>query len=451
MRKRIISFVGIMAFIVAFSAIASYASTCHLNGKQVCFNIETQRFETEKQGQLTIFLQNNEQRDYLLSQIRDQIYQQQLRLIIRTVDEITAWDAVMENNVDIFYIQKDQAAMIVDQLMPISEVIVDQLFLEGLDHFLSVINDRNFVFIPYTYSGSLFVYNKTLLTQLGIDVETVDKLNRPVELSDWTQIMELSNQYYSKVPTINRKPLQALFPLTIDEPWQFYPFLTAGGWQMFENFDASKPTFLSTDFFHSLLFIEKLGQVNWDLTKTKNYSWRYEKTLLTNTAPLGIETEWMNLASYAQRTNQEFIYTAYPTYNNKQLTPLVNIKGLVAKKNKYPSLTNEIIRILTQFDAMQLMLDSSEEALVIPVSMLDQFEIDPIKKQKSLAYAYSVSEPLVALPNNPSIRGWDFYLQGNHVDVIKQVFDQTLSPTEAQLILIERYQEWLEIYNQSID
>ena len=409
--------------------------------------MELQQFETEHQGQLTIYLQNIEQRDYLLSKIRDQVYQSQLRLIIRVVDEVLAWDAIMEHDVDIFYIQKEQAAMIVDQLMPLEPSLVELMNLNGLTKFLEVINDAGHVFTPYSYSGPLFVYNKTLLTQLGFDMEALDEKNRPVQLSDWTSIIEVNNQYNLKVPTINRKPLTALFPLTIDEPWQFYPFLTAGGWQMFTTNDASDPSFLSTDFFHSLLFIKSLGETNWDLTKTNNYSWRYEKTLLQNTAPMGIETEWMDVVSYGDRSNQEFIFTAFPKVGNKQPTPLVNVKGLVAKQNPFPSLTHEIIRILVEYDAVQLMLDTTDEILAIPIDLIDEFEMDPIKRQKSLAYLSSVSEPLVALVDNPQIRGWDFYLDGNHVDIIKEVFQQTLSPEQAQSMLIQRYQQWYQLNN----
>jgi hypothetical protein len=66
----------------------------------------------------------------------------------------------------------------------------------------------------------------------------------------------------------------------------------------------------------------------------------------------------------------------------------------------------------------------------------------------SLAYTYSEIEPMVALPENTSKLGFDFYLEADFMNILKSVFNQEISPLEAQQIFISLYESWLSENNR---
>jgi hypothetical protein len=146
--------------------------------------------------------------------------------------------------------------------------------------------------------------------------------------------------------------------------------------------------------------------------------------------------------------NIDYIFSAFPTYKGKQLRPLVIVTGLVALKNEAPSLTQEILRILSSPQATQVALDSTKKILVIPEDQLDNFEMSENRRQMSLAYLYSAIEPMVALPENTEKLGFDFYLEADFMNILKSVFKQELSPADAQQQFVELYKTWLTENNR---
>ena len=64
---------------------------------------------------------------------------------------------------------------------------------------------------------------------------------------------------------------------------------------------------------------------------------------------------------------------------------------------------------------------------------------------------YSVSEPLVALEDNPQILGWEYYLEGRVHAIILDVFSKNITIEQAQLKLVEDYKIWYDQNNQKVD
>ncbi len=424
---------------------------CQADGKRVCFDVETGEFIVENEATLSLYLKSQQQKEWLLEQLHDDIIEYNLKLNIEIIDELTAWEAKHQYEADVFYTQKQDAAMIYDDLMVIDSIISDQISLEGLEHFVDIINMEGFRFLPSTYEGLLFVYNETLLEQLGFDVTNKDDKNRIIGLSDWDDLIQLSEQWQQDKPVINRRPLTSVFPFTVSEPWQFYAFLTASGWQMFQDLDVSNPDFLSTDFYHSLLFINKLFDTSWDLSEQNNSNWRYERALMNMEAPFSIAPEWMNWEEISKKNNQTYRYSAFPTNYSVQLTPLVRVGGLVIKDNPYPSLSHKIFSLLSSHESIQILLDSTDSNVVIPSNQIELYELSEIRKEKIKAYSYSVSEPLLALDKNPEILGWDYYLEGRVHQIMLQVFEKEITIEQAQKQLVEDYQQWYAQNNKNGD
>ncbi len=424
---------------------------CQADGKRVCFDVETGDFIVENEATLSLYLKSQQQKDWLLEQLHDDIIEYNLKLNIELVDELTAWEAKQQYEADVFYIQKQDAAMIHDDLMIIDPIISGHISLEGLEHFVDIINMEGFRFLPSTYEGLLFVYNETLLEQLGFNVLDKDDKNRIVGLSDWQDLIQLSEQWQQDKPVINRRQLTSVFPFTVSEPWQFYAFLTASGWQMFQDLDVSNPDFLSTDFYHSLLFIDKLFDTSWDLTEQNNSHWRYERAMINMEAPFSIAPEWMNWEEISKKNNQIYRYSAFPTNHSVQLTPLVRVGGLVIKDNPYPSLSHKIFSLLSSHESIQILLDSTDSNMVIPPNQLALYELSEIREEKIKAYSYSVSEPLLALDKNPEILGWDYYLEGRVHQIMLQVFEKEITIEQAQKQLVDDYQQWYTQNNKNGD
>ncbi len=121
---------------------------------------------------------------------------------------------------------------------------------------------------------------------------------------------------------------------------------------------------------------------------------------------------------------------------------------MIALKSEAPSLTQEILRILTLPQATQVALDSTKKVLVIPEDRFESFSMSENRRQMSRAYMFSEIEPLVALPQNTAKLGFDFYFEADFMDIIGSVFKQEISPIEAQQRFIELYESWLSENNR---
>lgn len=442
MKKIILYILFVSVVVVGFGwKLVSDWKHCEADGTQVCYNKKKQTFTLENNASLTIYLKTQEQKDYLLSALARDIVDYNLNLDIHIDPSISAWEAIHELNADVFYTQENEAAMIYDELMPMEQEFSDRLSLEGIGHFAALINREGMRFVPSSYEGLLFVYNETLLESLGFDTSKDDK-NRIVGLSEWEDVISLAKRWGEEKPATS---IASIFPFTLAEPWQFYPFLTAGGWHMFSSNKASEPGFDSVEFYNALVFINEIFNSKLSLNEQNELTWRFEDALLKKDSLFSLATDWLDLDAVAQTNNQEYSYSAFLDYKDTPLTPLVRVNGLVIKKNNYPSLSNRIFEILTRDQNTQILLESSKENLVIASDRIDNFEIEAKRKEKIEAYMYSVSEPLVAIENNPQILAWDYYLEGRVHNVILEMFNKSITIEQAQQKLIDDYEVW---YNQ---
>ncbi len=426
-------------------AVVNYYKPCVADGNTVCFDEETNIFVLEENAELTVYVKNNEQREYLYVKMTRDIVDYNIKLNVEVIPEVSAWDAVHKLEADIFYIQQLEAAMMHDHLMEMDKRIVSQRSSNGIEHITSMINFNETVFLPTTYEGLLFAYNKTLLEELGFDIHDVDEKNRLNAFNDWQEIVELLQQWKQERPDSS---ITSVFPFTVSEPWQLYAFLTAGDWHMFDSMDVSNPGFLSLDFYHSLTFIKELFEEEWYFNGLDEKTWNYEQALINKESLFSIATEWMNWDDIAEHTNQEFSYSAFPSNESIQLSPLVRVGGLVIKENDFPSLSHKVVSILNGLDSIQLLSDTADVNVVVAHDEFEQLTMKQKQAEKSLAFSYGVSEPLLALADNPTMLGWDFYLQGHVFEVLIQLFDNEITVEEAQLELVESYELWYNQHNK---
>ena len=450
MRKRMIGLLAAFLIVVAggygYSVYLS-GDFCRTDGETVCYDSEKQVFKVENRSKITIALPSKAMQDWFI----DQFYQSHpghtVNFDFRIIENLSAQQA-LDLGVDIFYTDTHQAALLYDRLTPFDSRIVGQISTEGIGHFTNVINMKDMVFYPFSYQGLLFVYNKTMLESLNYDISELTETNLPKRFSRWEDIMDLAEQWKDQSVIYNKKEVQVVFPLTLQERWQFYPFLTAGGWHMFIENDATVPGFEKDSFLSSLEFIAELGTVDWDHGKAPGSGWRYEKMVNDQISPFGMAGPWMFVEQVEELKSVDYVFSAFPTYKDQQLSPLVIVTGVIALKSEAPSLTQEILRILTLPQATQVALDSTKKVLVIPEDRFESFSMSENRRQMSRAYMFSEIEPLVALPQNTAKLGFDFYFEADFMDIIGSVFKQEISPIEAQQRFIELYESWLSENNR---
>lgn len=415
---------------------------CRLDGETVCFDANNEVFKVEDRSKITVALPSKAMQDWFLDQFYQAHSGHTVNFDFRIIESLSAQQA-LDLGVDIFYTDTHQAALLFDRLTPYDPRIDSDKSTDGIAQFTQVINMEEELFRPFSYQGLLFVYNKTMLETLGYDVSTVTDTNLPQMFSRWEDLIELAREWKSVPHIYNQKEINIVFPLTFEEKWQFYPFLTAGDWHMFSENDATQPGFDKESFLASLTFLEKMGEVTWDYSAQPKDDWLYEKVINEQIAPFGMAGPWMFVEQIEELKSVDYVFSAFPTYQDQQLRPLVIVTGLVALKNDAPSLTQEILRILSLPQATQTALDTTKKILVIARDQLSNFEMSDNRRQMSLAFTYSEIEPIVALPQNTAKLGFDFYLEADFMNILKSVFKQELSPLEAQQQFKNLYQSWL--------
>lgn len=404
-------------------------------------------FKVENRSKITIALPSAGMRDWFI----DQFYQQHpghtVNFDFRIIENLSAQQA-LDLGVDIFYTDTHQAALLYDRLIPFDSRIVEHISSEDIEHFTEIINMEETFFYPFSYQGLLFVYNKTMLESLNFEISELTETNLPVRFSRWEDIIDLAEQWKEQTAIYNEKEVHVVFPFTLQERWQFYPFLTAGGWHMFEDNDATDPGFDDESFLTSLEFIADMGNVDWDHGKAPSSGWRYEKVVSDQISPFGMAGPWMFVDQIEELKDVDYVFSAFPTYKDQQLHPLVVVSGLIALENDAPSLTQEILRILTSSEATQSALDSTKKILVLPKDRIEQYTMSDNRRQMSHAYMYSRIEPMVALPQNTSKLGFDFYLEADFMGILNKLYTQELSANDAQQKFIELYDTWLSENNR---
>jgi ABC-type glycerol-3-phosphate transport system substrate-binding protein len=449
-RKWIIgSIIAVLTLVGGGYVYSSYISGdfCRVDGETVCYDLDNKIFKVEERSKITVALPSKGMLDWFL----DQFYQAHpghtVNFDFRIIENLSAQEA-LDLGIDIFYTDTHQAALLYDYLTPFDSRISNNQSVEGIIQFTDVINSNEVLFHPFSYQGLLFIYNKTMLESLGYDISNVTETNLPQIFSSWESLIELAKQWENQPGLYNKNRVQIVFPITFVEKWQFYPFLTAGNWHMFSDNDATQPGFENDNFLASLHFIAQLGKVTWDYSPQPKDDWRYEKVINDQISPFGMAGPWMLIEEIEELKSVDYVFSAFPTYQDQQLKPLVIVTGLVALKNEAPSLTQEILRILSTSQTTQVALDSTKKVLVIPRDQLASFEMSENRRQMSLAFTYSEIEPIVALPENTSKLGFDFYLEADFMSILKSVFKQELSPVDAQQQFISLYESWLSENNR---
>jgi arabinogalactan oligomer/maltooligosaccharide transport system substrate-binding protein len=312
--------------------------------------------------------------------------------------------------------------------------------------------------LPFAYDGMAFAWNKTMLTKLGLDVSKVTKDNLPVNFDTWEKIFALSKSWDGKRPTYNGKPVNIVFPMSLDEPWSGYSSVTAGGWGIFKEGNPLKPGFEKPEFLKGLEFIKAAADakisVEADGSKTPGPSmnWRWDPMLNDQTAPFGLIGTWMDIKGATTKGGHELQFAPMPTWKGVRPAPYLKVKVYVLNAySKYPSAAAEMLRLIFSKDGMQAMIDNSGyvPALQEGAKIAPDYSKDQVKKQMAYAFGFSYVEPVtLALPANPSKQAMDVYYNIGMNQFYKDVWDGAKTPADAQKAIAAAAEKYLAENNK---
>jgi arabinogalactan oligomer/maltooligosaccharide transport system substrate-binding protein len=312
--------------------------------------------------------------------------------------------------------------------------------------------------IPFAYDGMAFAWNKTMLTKLGYDVSKVTKDNLPVNFDTWEKIFALSKEWDKKRPSYNGKPVNIVFPMSLDEPWSGYSSVTSSGWGIYKDGNSVKPGFEDPKFLAGLEFIKTAADakisVEADGSKTPGPSmnWRWDPMLNEQTAPFGLIGTWMDVAGATAKGGHDLQFGPMPTWKGNRLTPYLKVKVYVLNAySKYPSAAAELLRLVFTKEGMQAMIDNSAyvPSLVANAKIAPDYSKDQVKKQMNYAFGFSYVEPVtLSLPNNPQKQAMDVYYNIGMNQFYKDVWDGAKTPAETQKLVVAQAAKWLEENNK---
>jgi len=313
---------------------------------------------------------------------------------------------------------------------------------------------KSTVVLPFAYDGMAFAWNKTMLTKLGLIKGQVTKDNLPVEFDTWEKIFALGKAWDAKRPTYLDKPVNIVFPVSLDEPWSgFSTAATSAGWGIFSKGDALKPGFDDPKFAAGLGFLVEAAkaklsvEANGALTPGASMGWRWDPVLNDQSAPFGLVGTWMDVKGATTKGGHDMQFAPMPTYKGVRLKPLLKVKSYVLNAySKYPSAAAELLRLVFTKEGMQAMIDNSAyvPALKAGAKIAPDYSKDKVKNQMAYAFQSSYVEPVtIAMPGNPGKGAMQVYYSIGMNQFYKDVWDGKLTPAEAQKAIVAAADKWV--------
>ncbi len=398
------------------------ADDCIADGLTVCFDVQKNAFKIEPQASLKILVPNE---DYGQAVV-DYWNWYHPEFIDRVTYQINTDTSGAE---DVLFISQVQAGALHDSLYPMHEVLSKNIDQEKV----FALNYDQLKFIPMSAEGFTFLVNKSRLELLGVSTEDLNHDGLIDSVDSFEKIFELQALWDSLSVSV--------LPIALNEPYSFYPFLTAGGFEIFKSYDALKPGFDSEQFKLGLQFIKALSQIHWNHSETNTsdtYKWKLDEVLVKDDFIFTLAGPWMNIQANDAATVNEWMISKFPTYLENELSPLVRTSGFaINAATTYPSAAHELIRTLKSIKGIQLLIDHTKLIPLANDTTLSYliFE-DPQRAEMVKAYQSSVGEPVIAYPNNPKHLAYELLGNMNLMSIMRDVWDNVITVEEAQAQVI---------------
>ncbi len=406
-----------------FAAIqAVKADDCITDGLTVCFVAHKNEFKIEAHAKLSILVPN-EAYGQTVAAYWDWYHPDR--------QGIVSYEVVSETSgsQDVLFINQNQAGVLHEKLYPLSDILTKNVDLNKV----FALNADHLTYLPVTAEGLAFVVNKTRLELLGLSVDDLNKDGLIDSVDTFEKIIALKPLW--ETLDVN------ILPISLNEPYSFYPLLTAGGFSLYSAYDALRPGFDTESFKTGLQFISALSDINWINTETNtsdNYTWKLDDVLINDSFVFSMAGPWMSIGAADHEAVSEWVVSKFPTYQGNELSPMVKTNGFAINADtEYPSAAHELIRILKSIKGIQLLIDNTDYIPLVNDEMLQYLTFEEIHDQElANAYQSSVGEPVIAFPLNAKHLAMELVYHMDMMSIMQALWDKTITVDEAQAQMI---------------
>ncbi len=462
MKKFLVMFVAaLMVFTVA---------ACEREEEEpsVVFDEDAGRFEIEEDAdEIVVGVDSDPMREALEAQWAEDYPEYEDLLVVEDYESVNSEDSGMEG-LELMEDEAPDVALVIDNEVIGREPAVrrlheyhEQVGEEQTHSIYHDISDHGNFFLPIFIDGMVFSWNKTMLDEMGVDVDDRTEDNLPSELASWKDIFEFADEFGEDPddrPEFEDREILEFFPLSVAEVWSGYMQLSSGGWQIYEDEVYNEPGFDDPAFLEGLEFLDEFSNTNMSVDETGSIrggdamDWRWEN-YLDGDYPFGLVGTWMDVEEAMVDYGYEFQFSRVPTWEGEHPSTLYKTKGFVINSaTEYPSAANEVLRWLYEQSTIETMIDNStyipalqEDADIYP-DMADDYKDDMTEAMMADGWLESAE----TLPNNPSRRAMSVLYDIGVEDYMVEVWDGYLTPEEAQDAIVDAADHWIE-ENDTLD
>ena len=415
----------------SFSALKVLADdTCITDGLTVCFDVNKNAYQTEAHAHVVMVVP-----DEAYGQAVEEFWDWYHPELAGRVTTVVAAEAT--GNEDVFFINQRQAGQLYASLYPMHDVLAKNVVLDQA----GVLNYADLRYLPISAEGFAMIVNTTRLELAGLSLEDADDDGRIDSVDTFEKMIE-------SAPIWETMNVNA-FPLALNEAYALYPFLTAGGFELFASKDANEPGFKEVSVRGGLRLIKALSAINWNHVETNaasTYTWRYEEALNEDDFVFSLAGTWMNVSDYDHRHATDWQIIPFPTFESTPLIPWIRTSGLAINANTYyPSAAHELVRILRSTKGFQVLIDTTNRIPLVDAKTLSYLTFsDQHTREFAVAFQSAVSEPVIAFEFDPTLLAMELYSRMDVVDPLQALWDGTIDASEAQTRLIRSAQLTLD-------
>ncbi|HEY4537985.1 MAG TPA: ABC transporter substrate-binding protein [Erysipelothrix sp.] len=436
----------LLLFLFIFSTVFYFSKRCVLDGQTICYDEKLSQFKIEVEGTITVQVESEAIKETFMSVWEKQHPDEVDRVEIIVQAPLTIKEILEYPSQDIIYTSQNNAAYFMDRFYDLGDDFKSVVGSKIPQQLQDAMNTNGFNFVQNTINGWVFIYNKTLMSELGYNTDDINKDGLPDEFESWEKILSHSNELLDN--------LDYVFPLTFSDQYSFYPFLTGGRWTLNFNHSMSEFGFKSREFLEGLELIEAFSKVA--LSKNDDNAdslkWAYDTALYERQTLFSISHASLGYEEQLSKHQDEFIISPFPKFKDYHLSPSGEVNGYALQnKTETPSLAAEVLRVLRSPDVLNHYESSDDKTIIYHRSHLDELNVSEEMKQLIKSYNYHDTDSVLALENNPSVLLRSVYEEVNFMDIFKDLYDGKISKEEAQNAVVERAEMWLKDNGGVID
>ncbi|MFI3284001.1 MAG: hypothetical protein R3Y57_02845 [Erysipelotrichaceae bacterium] len=419
---------------------------CNPN-ESICIDEETYDYILEEDPTVVMSFENQEQQEAFIA-LWDETYPELQGVLQGVIYEDDTYQSFIDQPADLVLLDSHYATLSKANWQNFDEHLKETIYPHLSSNML--VDETEFFFLPLYASGSNFIVNTNVLSEMGISLEDENEDGLIDAIDSFEKWQELG--------------------LSIDvflDDWTFsYAFMMID-LELFEDISLESNPFESEEVLQHLYDVASLSEV------IKLSDLTYEQFFEEENVAVALMQRWMY---YLEEDPSVMVISKLPTVNERQLENLIYAKGYVLNAESTSKNTaHKVMELLYTQQGLQIMMDTSESIVVYPLASTFETEIEveydengevieeeviepytlnyPNEFDKMIAesYQYGVLEDYQAVETEVTVRYFDCLDDVMFQEVCVELYYEMITAEQAQEILVSRYESWIGQYRESED